>query len=69
MSVGEGAEEGEEDVLEQGGEEDGRHWELWLGTADCGLCDGIWAALELLLLFELPMPFSVRNSSKSMYWS
>lgn len=61
-------EEGDEDK-DPGGEEGGRHWELWLGTADGELCEGIWAELELLLLCPLPMPFSVRNSSKSMYCS
>lgn len=68
MSDGEDEDEGEEDE-EPGGEEGGRHWELWLGTADWELCEGIWAELELLLLCMLPIPFSVRNSSKSMYWS
>lgn len=57
-------EEGDED-----GEEGGRHCELWLGTADGELCEGIWAELELLLPCPLPIPFSVRNSSKSMYCS
>lgn len=66
MSDGEDEEEGDEDV-EPGGDEGGRHWELWLGTADWELCEGIWAELELLLLCMLPIPFSVRNSSKSMY--
>lgn len=61
-------EEGDEDD-DPGGEEGGRHWELWLGTADWELCEGIWAELELLLLCPLPIPFSVRNSSKSMYCS
>lgn len=66
MSDGEDEEEGEDDV-EPGGDDGGRHWELWLGTADGELCEGIWAELELLLLCMLPIPFSVRNSSKSMY--
>lgn len=65
MSDGEEEEVGDED-REPCGDEGGRHWELWLGTADWGLCEGTWAELELLLL---PIPFSVRNSSKSMYWS
>lgn len=60
-------EEMEEDE-EQGGGEDGGHCELWLGTADWELWEGIWAELELLLCMQ-PMPFSVRNSSKSMYCS
>lgn len=65
MSDGEVEEEGDEDV--EPGDDGGRHWELWLGTADWELCEGIWAELELLLLCMLPIPFSVRNSSKSMY--
>lgn len=32
-------------------------------------CDGIWALVELGPLLCIPMPFSVRNSSRSMYWS
>lgn len=68
MRDGDDEEEGDEDE-DPDGDEGGRHWELWLGTADWELCDGIWAELELLLLCMLPIPFSVRNSSKSMYWS
>lgn len=67
MRDGEEEEEGDDDDDDPGGDEGGRHWELWLGTADWGLCEGIWAELELLLLCMLPIPFSVRNSSKSMY--
>lgn len=32
-------------------------------------CDGIWALVELGPLLCIPIPFSVRNSSRSMYWS
>lgn len=49
MSDGEDEEECDEDE-EPGGDEGGRHWELWLGTADWELCEGICAELELLLL-------------------
>lgn len=69
MRDGEEEVEGGEDE-DPGGDGGGRHWELWLGTADCGLCEGIWAEQELLLLLllcMLPIPFSVRNSSKSIY--
>lgn len=62
-------EELEDDEEEQGGGEDGGHWELWLGTADWELCEGIWALAELGPLLCMPMPFSVRNSSRSMYCS
>ena len=62
----------EDDEEEHSGGEDGGHWELWLGTADCReLCEGTWAlALEPLPpLLCMAMPFSVRNSSRSMYCS
>lgn len=59
----------EEEDEEQGGGEDGGHWELWLGTADWELWDGIWALVELGPLLCIPIPFSVRNSSRSMYCS
>lgn len=58
----------EEDEEEQGSGEVVGHWELWLGTADCELWEGTCAALEQLdVECMLPMPFSVRNSSRSMY--
>lgn len=60
----------EEADEEHGGEEDGGHWELWLGTADCVLWDGTWAAvLQVFPDGMHPIPFSVKNSSRSMYWS
>lgn len=63
-------EEMEEAEEEQGGGEEGGHWELWLGTADCVLCEGIWAwALEAFPDGMQPIPFSVKNSSRSMYCS
>ena len=46
------------------------HWELWLGTADWELWEGTCAALEQPEVECIwPMPFSVRNSSRSMYCS
>lgn len=30
-------------------------------------CDGIWALVELGPLLCIPIPFSVRNSSRSIY--
>lgn len=63
----EAVEEDEEEDEEQGSGEVVGHWELWLGTADCELWEGTWAALEQLEVE--PMPFSVRNSSRSMYCS
>lgn len=59
----------EEEEEEQGGGELGGHWELWLGTADWELWEGIWALAELGPLLCIPIPFSVRNSSRSMYCS
>lgn len=67
--------DGEEEVVADDGEEEeeqcwgevGRHWEPWLGMADWELWDGIWADVELEVLCMLLMPFSVRNSSRSMY--
>lgn len=41
MRDGEVEEEGDDDDDDPGGDEGGRHWELWLGTADWGLCEGI----------------------------
>lgn len=59
----------EEEEEEQGEGELGGHWELWLGTADWELWEGIWALVELGPLPCIPIPFSVRNSSRSMYCS
>lgn len=60
----------EEAEEEHGGEEEGGHWELWLGTADCVLREGTWAVvLQVFPDGMHPIPFSVKNSSRSMYWS
>lgn len=63
-------EEMEEAEEEQGGDEEGGHWELWLGTADCVLWEGTWAAVLHVFPDGMhPIPFSVKNSSRSMYCS
>lgn len=63
-------EEEDEEEEEQGSGEVVGHCELWLGTADCELWEGTCAALEQPdVECMLPMPFSVRNSSRSMYCS
>lgn len=59
----------EDEEEEQGGGDAGGHWELWLGTADWELWEGIWALAELGPLLCIPIPFSVKNSSRSMYCS
>ena len=40
-----------------------------MGTADWELWEGIWALALLGPVGCIPMPFSVRNSSRSMYCS